>query len=100
MNVVGDVGALLFGVVIGWITYRTLVRKEGGAQVSDIATVVAAVGGGAVTALFSKPGLFGMYAIGLFIGFFGYLAFFYRLNGPGKTGRVMGDGDDPIRIGD
>jgi hypothetical protein len=101
MSVVSDIGALLFGVVIGWITYRTLARRAGGAQISDIATVVAAVGGGAVTALFSQRGLFGMYAIGLFIGFFAYLALFYRLNGRQKTAIIMGeDGlDDAPRFG-
>jgi len=64
-------GAFCFGLVIGWITYRTLRRKEGGAALSDISTVIGAIGGAAVLALF--PGdLFGTYAIGLAIGFFGY----------------------------
>jgi hypothetical protein len=31
--------ALCFGLVIGWITYRTLRRKEGSAALSDIAGV-------------------------------------------------------------
>lgn len=100
MSVVSDIGALLFGVVIGWITYRTLARKAGGAQISDIATVVAAVGGGAVTGLFGDRGLFGMYAIGLFIGFFAYLGLFYQLNGRKTTAAIMGeDGIDDVRYG-
>ena len=100
MGVVSDIGALLFGVVIGWITYRTLARKAGGAQISDIATVVAAVGGGAVTGLFGDRGLFGMYAIGLCAGFFSYLVVFYRLNGKKKAAVIMGeDGLEPERIG-
>jgi hypothetical protein len=45
-------GALCFGPVVGWITYRTLVRQEGGANISDITSVVAAIGGGALTRLF------------------------------------------------
>lgn len=66
-------GAASFGSVIGWITYRTLRRREDKATLMDIATVLAAVGGGAVTALFQGPTLFGMYSLGLGGGFFGYL---------------------------
>lgn len=67
-------GALLFGVVIGWVTYRTLRRTADPVKLSDIATVLGAVGGAAVTALFDTDDLFGWYSIGLFIGFFLYLA--------------------------
>jgi hypothetical protein len=67
------IGSFAFGLVIGWITYRTLRRREGGAQLSDIAAVVGAVGGGVVTTLpFSDPDVFGAYAIGLAVGFFAY----------------------------
>ena len=65
-------GAICFGVVIGWITYRTLRRREGSAGISDIATVLGAVGGGGVTAIFQSQRLFGAYSIGLAVGFFGY----------------------------
>jgi hypothetical protein len=100
MTVVADIGALLFGIVIGWITYRTLARRAGGAHISDIATVIAAVGGGAVTGLFNDRGLFGMYAIGLAIGFFGYLSAFYQMNGKKKTAVILGeDGLDQQRYG-
>ncbi len=68
-----DGGAACFGVVIGWITYRTLRRKEGSAALSDIATVLGVVGGGSVTALFKEADTFAWYAIGLAIGFFVYL---------------------------
>jgi hypothetical protein len=68
-------GAAAFGLVVGWITYRTLRRREGGAQISDLSAVIAAIGGGAVTAFpFDDPDVFGAYAIGLAVGFFGYLA--------------------------
>jgi|SRR5829696_995699 len=74
MGLVSAFGAWCFGVVVGWITYRTLVRKEGGANISDIAAVVAAVGGGVITNLFvAGTLLFGWYSIGLTVGFFGYL---------------------------
>jgi hypothetical protein len=66
-------GALCFGLVIGWITYRTLRRREEAVAVSDLASVIGAVGGGAVTALFRNERLFGAYSIGLAVGFFAYL---------------------------
>jgi hypothetical protein len=66
-------GALCFGFVIGWVTYRTLRRQNETVALSNIASVIAAVGGGAVTALFNSPDLFGYYCIGLFAGFFAYL---------------------------
>lgn len=75
-----EIGALLFGLVIGWITYRTLRRKEG-TGISDLASVIAAVGGATITALF-RPGtkVFGFYCIGLAVGFFLYLIINYAMN--------------------
>jgi hypothetical protein len=67
------VGAACFGFVIGWVTYRTLRRRSGAAALSDIATVIGAVGGAAVTTLFNSQELFAGYSIGLAIGFMGYL---------------------------
>jgi hypothetical protein len=66
-------GALCFGLVVGWITYRT-VRRTKTTGLSDIATVVGAVGGAAVLSLFpAETNAFGAYSIGLAIGFFAYL---------------------------
>lgn len=70
---VQSIGAVAFGVVVGWVTYRTLRRRSSAVELSDIATVIGAVGGAAVTALFQNGDLFGWYAIGLAVGFFGYL---------------------------
>ncbi|HZT95820.1 MAG TPA: hypothetical protein VFB34_03175 [Chloroflexota bacterium] len=71
-------GAIVFGVVVGWITYRTL-RRSGGANhsasMSDLAAVIGAIGGSVVTGLFKNADLFACYSIGLAGGFFGYLAF-------------------------
>ena len=67
------IGAACFGLVIGWVTHRTLRRKGQGAALSDIAGVIGAVGGGAVTVLFSDKDIFGWYAIGHATGFFLYL---------------------------
>jgi uncharacterized membrane protein YeaQ/YmgE (transglycosylase-associated protein family) len=93
-----DLGAVLFGIVVGWVTYRTLVRRTDGVALSDIATVIGAVGGGAVVGLFDSERLFGLYSIGLAIGFFAYLLLFFVLNGPTKTSTVMGDGERPVKI--
>lgn len=70
---IGEVGALVFGVVVGWVTYRTLRRKKEAVALSDIASVIGAVGGATVTALFDNEKLFGWYCVGLGIGFFAYL---------------------------
>ena len=78
--VVAYVGAILFGLVVGWVTSRMLARRAGGAHVSHVAAVVAVVGGGYVTVISGDRGLFGMYAIGLFVGFIAYAAVFHRLH--------------------
>jgi uncharacterized membrane protein YeaQ/YmgE (transglycosylase-associated protein family) len=65
-------GAICFGLVMGWITYRTLRRKTEGAALSDISAVIGALGGGAITAVFQTPDSFSAYCIGLAFGFFGY----------------------------
>ena len=64
-------GAICFGIVIGWVTYRTL-RHNQSSGLSDIATVIGAVGGAAITAIFTTDQLFGGYCVGLAIGFFAY----------------------------
>lgn len=69
-----SVGAWCFGMVVGWVTYRTLRRSKEAVAISDIASVIAAVGGAAVTSLFEGVELFSWYCIGLFMGFFSYLA--------------------------
>jgi len=67
------IGAVCFGVVMGWITYSTLRRLERRA-LTDLTSIVGVLGGAAVTALFPvKSGAFGAYCIGLAIGFFAYL---------------------------
>jgi O-antigen/teichoic acid export membrane protein len=70
---IDEVGAICFGIVIGWVTYRTLRRTSDAVKLSDIATVIGAVGGAAVTALYNQGHTFAWYAIGLAVGFFGYL---------------------------
>ncbi len=66
-------GGFCFGLVVGWITYRTLRRAQTNG-LSDISTVIGAVGGAAVVSLFPQAGdAFTAYCIGLAAGFFGYL---------------------------
>ena len=84
------IGAACFGLVVGWITYRTLRRKEGVSALSDISAVIAAVGGGAVTALFKDGALFGAYCIGLAIGFIGYFVVGLVIHGPKSVEGWMG----------
>lgn len=84
-------GAFAFGLVVGWLTYRTLRHAET-SGLSDIATVIGAVGGAAVTALFpGANGSFGAYCFGLAIGFFGYVIVALRR---GET-NVLGDQGRP-----
>jgi uncharacterized membrane protein YeaQ/YmgE (transglycosylase-associated protein family) len=67
------VGAICFGAVIGWITYFTM-RYKKDHTISDISGIIGAIGGAAVLALFSRDSrLFSWYAVGLAIGFFGYV---------------------------
>jgi len=84
------VGAGCFGLVIGWVTLRTLRRREGATQLSDLATVFGAVGGAAVTTLpFKDADVFGAYSIGLAVGFFAYFAVAWKL---GRADQADKDG--------
>jgi hypothetical protein len=66
-------GALAFGAVIGWYLYFINRYRKADVAVGDITTVIGAIGGAGVLALFSKDtDLFGAYGVGLAIGFFGY----------------------------
>jgi hypothetical protein len=74
-------GAVFFGLVIGWIAYRMLRLSVGINVLSAIAIIIAVVGGAAVTTLPKGDVGFGWYAIGLVIGFFGYFAIGLSLYG-------------------
>ena len=67
-------GAFAFGTVLGWFLYFTNRYRRGETQLSDVATLIGVIGGGAVTALFGDAGtaLFGAYGVGLAAGFFAY----------------------------
>ena len=66
-------GAIGFGIVIGWYVYFINRYRAGGVQLSDLATVIGVLGGAGILALFpAGSDLFGAYGIGLALGFFGY----------------------------
>ena len=68
-TVVSYIGSACFGLVVGWMACR--VHHE--AKMIDLkwlAAMLTIIGGGAVTAIFNVPALFGAYSIGLAIGFF------------------------------
>lgn len=73
-SVLQELGAFGFGATAGWYLYYVNRWRSDTVKVTDVATVFAAIGGGAVTALFpAGTDLFGAYGIGLAVGFFGYL---------------------------
>src|SRR4051794_24295199 len=64
------IGALCFGIVVGYVVYRSLARSGPTSSVSDIAAVTGAIGGGIVTTVFdpTESDTFGYYSVGLLIG--------------------------------
>jgi hypothetical protein len=83
--------------VIGFVTYRTLKHKKD-AGISDIASVIAAIGGATIVGLFPvAEGRFDEYAIGLAFGFFFFLVVFWVLTalyGSGQAATQQLDDDD------
>jgi hypothetical protein len=67
-------GAFGFGMVLGWFLYFVNRYRRGDVSLGDLTTVIGAIGGAAVTALFGAGGeeLFGAYGLGLASGFFLY----------------------------
>lgn len=67
------IGAGAFGAVVGWYVYYINRWRKDDVQLSDIVTLLGAIGGAAVLALFpAKSDLFGAYGVGLAAGFFLY----------------------------
>lgn len=68
-----EAGAFGFGLVIGWFLYFVNRYRRSEASFTDLTTIIGAVGGAAVTRLFSEGSeLFGAYGLGLAVGFFTY----------------------------
>ena len=102
-------GAAAFGAVVGWNLYYVNRYRQDKIGIQDVATLIAAIGGGAVLTLFpAGTQLFGAYGLGVFIGFFAYflvilliVAFSseYKLSWflmTHKDQRPMGRGDDVL----
>ena len=70
---ISGLGAFFFGLLLGWVFYRTLRLKASMSGLAEIASIVGALGGAAVLSLFKSDALFGWYATGLLIGFVAYL---------------------------
>jgi len=67
------IGALCFGVLIGWYLYYINRYRKEDIKLSDLVTLIGAIGGGAALALFPEGSdLYGAYGIGLAVCFFGY----------------------------
>jgi bacteriorhodopsin len=89
------IGMICFGSLIGFITYRTLVRTTDKTSIHDLAVVIGAVGGGAVTTLVRPmTDAFAWYAIGLLAGFVAYALLYLKMNGKDKFALVMGGHSD------
>ena len=71
---IAGLGALVFGLTVGWMAYRILRLRVGASWLSDLIAILGVIGGAAVLALLRSDVLFGWYAIGLVLGFFAYLA--------------------------
>lgn len=66
-------GALGFGLLLGWYLYFINRYRKGEVQLADLVTIIAAIAGTAVLTLFpAKTDLFGAYGVGLAVGFFLY----------------------------
>jgi hypothetical protein len=92
------IGAGAFGAVVGWYVYYINRWRKDDVQLSDIVTLLGAIGGAAVLALFpAKSDLFGAYGIGLAAGFFFYFAILVILvnKAPGFTAAWFLDGRAP-----
>ena len=92
------IGAGAFGAVVGWYVYYINRWRKDDVQLSDIVTLLGAIGGAAVLALFpAKSDLFGAYGIGLASGFFLYFFILVILvnKAPGFSSAWFLDGRAP-----
>lgn len=80
MFIIG-LGAILFGLMLGWIAYRLLRQRSGASWMQDLTALLGIIAGAAALALFRDETIFGWYAVGLVVGFFAYLAVGVILSG-------------------
>lgn len=97
-STIQKIGAGAFGAVVGWYVYYINRYRKDDVQLSDIVTLIGAIGGAAVLALFpEKSDLFGAYGIGLAAGFFMYFFILIVLvnKAPGFNSSWFIDGRGP-----
>ncbi|MFZ2998833.1 MAG: hypothetical protein WA071_00660 [Undibacterium umbellatum] len=76
MSLMQIIGAGCFGTVIEWVLRFVLAHSQE-VTVSSLGTIVSAVGGAAITALFDRGGdMFAGYSVGLACGFFLHVLLF------------------------
>ena len=80
MFIVG-LGAMCFGLTLGWMTYRILRVTADPLWLSYLIPMLLIMGGAAALALVRNDALFGWYSIGLVIGFWAYFAVGLILSG-------------------
>ncbi|HZT99096.1 MAG TPA: hypothetical protein VFA10_05520 [Ktedonobacteraceae bacterium] len=71
---IAGLGAICFGLTVGWMAYQVLRNRSGASWLSDLIALLGVIAGAGVLAIFRNEAIFGWYAIGLIIGFFAYLA--------------------------
>jgi hypothetical protein len=77
-----SIGALAFGLLIGWYVYYINRHRHDDVSLNDLVTLIGILGGAAVTAVFpAGSNLFAGYGIGLAIGFFSYFVILIVLVG-------------------
>jgi hypothetical protein len=87
MNLAGA-GAFGFGAVVGWNLYLINRYRSGPVQLTDLVTLIGAVGGATALKLFpADTDLFGWYGLGLAFGFFAY--FVVLLIMVGRSGGIF-----------
>lgn len=72
MVIVG-LGALCFGLLVGWIVSRVLRQNVGLPWLQHLIALAGIIIGAAVLALFRDAVPFGWYALGLLLGFFAFV---------------------------
>jgi hypothetical protein len=70
-NIFKTLGFAAFGLIVGWLCHAVVMNTPV-LNVKWFSSIVAVIGGGTLSAIFGSDYLFGGYAIGLVLGFFGH----------------------------
>jgi hypothetical protein len=83
--VIDSLGAVIFGLAVGWLACRLLWQKTTASWIHTLIALGGIVTAAAVLALFDNAALFGWYAIGLFLTLLVFVAL--RIAQPGNQHR-------------